>query len=71
MLPLVARWSMQRHCSQYILKITTIVSSKKVLFFVIIKSFCDRVEICDITASRKRYAHVGHSICDCKKKNLG
>ena len=38
---LAARWSMQRHssqhhCSQYIIKITTIVASNNVLFFAII-----------------------------------
>ena len=48
---LAARWSMQRrssqrHCSQYIIKITTIVALKNVLIFVIIKYFCRW--ICDL-----------------------
>ena len=42
---LAARWSMQRRssqlrCSQYIIKITAIVASNNVLFFVNIKYFC-------------------------------
>ena len=44
---LVARWSIQRyssqrHSSQYIIKITTIVASKKVLFLKLLSGF----EIC-------------------------
>ena len=60
---LVARWSMQRHssqrhCSQYIIKITTIVAWKNILFFVIIKYFCRWIWNLWFTVSRNRFAHV-------------
>ena len=52
------RHSSQRHCSQYIIKITTIVAAKTVLFFVIIKYFCRWIWNLWFTVSRNRYEHV-------------
>ena len=44
----------------------TIFASEKVLFFAIIRSFVDGVDISGITVSRNRYRTC---ICNCKENN--